>query len=62
MCETLWLFWKSFNFTRQTLRMITTIQVAVNEKKHDLSMLVYKNLRSVIAIITFLRGIFKSAL
>ena len=40
--------------TRETLRTITIIQVVENEKKHDLSMLIHKNLRSVIVIISFL--------
>ena len=33
---------KSFHYTRQTLRTVTTIQVIVNENKHDLSMLIHK--------------------
>ena len=36
--------------------MIATSQGVVNEKKHDLSMLIDENLRSVIAI-SFLKGI-----
>ena len=36
--------------------MTVTSQVAVNEKKHDLLILIDKKLRSVIAI-SFLRGI-----
>ena len=41
--------------------MITTSQVVVNEKKHELSKLIDKNLRLVIAI-SFLRGTIKRSI
>ena len=40
----------------QTLKTIATSEVVVNEKKQDLSMLIDKNLHSVITM-SFLRGI-----